>query len=103
MVSLQLVAATGAEEVGGPDGSEAVPATRCELIVALRAEVEVTLDMGSASGASGNKRGAEKEVENSTYPAGHYEADQHPEARTHRSSRSILADVANHQDVKRGE
>jgi hypothetical protein len=103
VVSLELMAATSAEEIGRPDGPEAVSAARRELIVALRAEVEVTLDMGSAGGANGDEGGAEKEIEDSAYPTRHHEADDHPEARAHGSSRGIFTDVAHHQDVKGGE
>ena len=103
MVSLEFVSATSAEEVGGPDSAEAVAAARCELIVALRTEVEVALDMGSAGRASGDQGGTEKEIKDSANPAGHYEADEHPEARAHSPSGSIFTDVADHEDVKGGE
>lgn len=103
VVSLELVSAAGAEEIGGPDGTEAVAAARSELVVALWTEMKVALYMSSACGAGGDQGGAEEEVEDSANPARHYEADQHPEARTHRSTRSILADVADHEDVERGE
>lgn len=103
VIPFELVTATCAEQVGGSNGAEAVSAAGSELIVALRAEVEVALHMGPACGTCGDEGSAEEEVEYGANSTGHDEADQHPEPGTHRASGSILADVADHQDVERGE
>src|SRR4051794_22156803 len=95
--------AAGAELVGRPDGTEAVSAACGELIVTLRAEVEVALDVGATGGAFGNERGAQEEVEDGADSARHNEADQHPESRAHGATGCVFADVANHEDVERGE
>ena len=56
VIALEFVTATGAELVCRPDGAEAVSATCGELVITLRAEMEVALDVGAAGGALGNER-----------------------------------------------
>jgi len=96
----QFVAAAGAEQIRGAHGSVAVAATGRELIVALRAEVELALDMGSAGRAAGRDRQAKQEVKHSADSTGKG-AEQHPEARAHRAARSVTAYVADHEEVER--
>lgn len=103
VVAFQLVTAAGAKLVCGPDRAEAVSATGGELVIALRAEMEVTLDVGAAGGAGGNQWSPQEEVENCADSSRHDETDQHPEARTHGAAGRIFADVADHQNVERGE
>jgi len=100
VIVLEFMTAAGAELVGGADRSEAI-ATACgELVVALRAEVKVTLRMGAACGTGGDKRRSKEEVEDGADSAGHNETDEHPKARTHGAAGSILADIADHEDIE---
>jgi hypothetical protein len=101
VVAGQLMAAAGAELVGGAHGAEAVAAAGRELVVALRAEVEVALHMRGAGRAARNLRLAQQEVKHRADAARHHEADDDPEARTHGAARRVLADVADHQEVER--
>lgn len=103
VIVLKLVAATGAEQIGRPDSAETVPTTRRELVVALGAEVEIALHVGSACRAGGDKGRPKKKIENGADPSRHDKADQHPEAGTHRPARSIFADVSDHEDVEGGQ
>ena len=103
MVAGQLMAAPGAELVGGADGAEAVSAAGGELVVALGAEVEIALHMGCASGAAGNLRLAEQEVKHRADTAGHDKADDDPEPRTHGATGRVFADVADHEEVESDE
>ena len=100
VIVLKFVTATGAELVGGADCTEAVAAACGELVVALRAEVKVTLHVGAACGTSGDKWRAQEEVKDSADSAWHDKTDEHPEARTHGAAGSILADVADHEDIE---
>ena len=103
MIAGQFVAAPGAELVRGAHGAEAVAAVGREMVVALRTEMEVALHMGCAGGAAGNFRLAEQEVEHRPDAAGHDKANDDPEARTHGAAGSILADVADHEEVESNE
>ena len=100
MVAIQFVTATRAELVSSTHRPEAVSAACCELVIALRAEVEVTLHVSPTGGAFGDEGCAKEEVEYGADATGHNETDQHPEARTHGPAGCVLADVANHQDVE---
>jgi len=54
------MAAAGAELIGGAHGAEAVAAIGRELVVALRAEVEVALHVRGAGRAARNFRLAQQ-------------------------------------------
>ena len=99
----KLVAAVGAINVAGADGAEAGAAVCRELIVALGAEVEVALDMGAAGGTAGNDGLAQEKVKHSANAGRHDEADEHPETRAHGAARRVFADVADHEEVERGD
>ena len=51
MIAGEFVAAVGAELVCWTDGAEAGSAACGELVIALRAEVKIVLNVGSAGGA----------------------------------------------------
>src|SRR5580658_9264100 len=99
----QLVAAVGAINVGGADCAEAGAAVCGELKVALGTEVEVALNVRSACGAPRDLRLPQEEVEHSANAGRHDEADEHPEPGAHGAARGIFADVADHQEVERGD
>ena len=103
VVALQLMTATRAELIRRPHRAEAVSAACGELVIALRAEVEITLHMSAAGRARRHERSPQKEIKNSADAPRHYKADQHPESRAHRPARRILADISHHQDVERSE
>jgi len=103
VIAGELVAAAGAELVRGADGAEAVSAVGRELIVALRTEMEIALHMRRAGGAAGNFWLTEQEVKHCADAAGHDEADDDPEARTHGAAGRVFADVADHEEVERDE
>ena len=103
MVDGDFVAAAGAVLIRDADGAVAVSAGGGELIAALRAEVEVALDVGAAGVAAGDDGLAEEEVEDSANTAGKNEADQHPETSAHGSAGSVAADVTDHEEVHGGE
>src|SRR5271166_4263893 len=100
VVFSQLMAAARAELVGRAHCPEAVSATGGKLIVALRAEMEITLHMRGAGRAPRNLRLAQQEVEHRADAARHHEADGDPEARAHRPPRRIPADITHHQEVE---
>src|SRR6185437_6271037 len=95
--------ASGAELIGGAHCTEAVAAACGELVIALRAEVEVALHHGAAGRAAGDQGLAQEEVQHRSNAARHDEADQHPESRAHGTPGRVLADIADHQEVEGGE
>ena len=103
MIVFKFVTTSSAELIGSAHRTEAGSAASGELVVALWAEVEITLNVSPAGWASGDRRRAEEEVEDGTDSPWHDEAYEHPKPRTHCPPGSILADVADHKDVKRGE
>src|SRR4051812_18383979 len=100
VVAFQFVTAAGAELIRRPHRPEAIAATGRELVIALRAEMKITLYVSPACRTRRHQRRSQQEIENGANSPGHHEADQHPEARAHRTPRRILADVAHHQDIE---
>jgi hypothetical protein len=101
LILRKFMTAACAVLVCGAHGTEAIPAISCQLVVALRAEVEIALHMRAAGRASSNLWLAQQKVKHGPNPARHYKANQHPEPRAHPPPRRVLADIANHQEVKR--
>jgi len=90
-------------KIGHADAAIALSATRGNLAGALRAEMKVGLSTRAAGRAAGDDGLAEQEIKHRADSAGHDEADCDPEAQTHSSARSVLADVADHEDVERSQ
>ena len=67
--------------VGSADGAEAVAAIGRELVVALRAKVEIALNVCAAGRAAGNLRLAQQKIQHGADAGRHDEADEHPEPR----------------------
>lgn len=103
MIAGELVTAAGTELIGGADGAEAVSAVGREMVIALRTEVEIALDMGGACRAAGNFRLAEQEVKHRADAAGHDKADGHPKTGAHSAAGSVFADVTDHEKVEGNE
>jgi hypothetical protein len=103
VVAFQFVPATSAELIRRPHRAKAIAATRRELVIALRTKMKITLYMSPACRARRHQRRPQQEIENGADSPRHHEADQHPETRTHRTTRRVLADVSHHQNVKSGE
>src|ERR1039458_9343894 len=101
LILRKFMTAACAVLVCGAHGTEAIPAISCQLVVALRAEVEIALHMRAAGRASSNLWLAQQKVKHGPNPARHYKANQHPEPRAHPPPRRVLADIAHHQDRKR--
>ena len=102
LVCGQLVTAARAVEVSGADGAKAVAAVGLELEVALGTEVKIALNVSATGRAAGNLGLAEEEVENGADASRHDEANEHPKAGAHGAARRVLADVTDHEEVKRG-
>lgn len=100
VVARQLMSAARAELVCCPHGSIAVSATGRELIVALRAKMEVALHLRSARRAARDFRLAEQKIQHGADAGRHYKANQHPEPYAHRAAWRILAYVPDHQEVE---
>src|SRR5271168_3026024 len=90
-------------EVGHADAAIALSTTRRDLVRALRAEVEVRLGAAAAGGAAGDDGLPEQEIKHRADSSRHDEADRDPEAEAHGAAGSVLGDVADHQDVERGQ
>ena len=78
-------------------------ATGRELIIALRAEVEIALHVRRAGWAPRDLRLAQQKVEHRADPPRHHQANRDPETRAHRPPRSVLAHVAHQQKVESGQ
>src|ERR1700712_256343 len=81
------VAAVHAIHIGDTDAAVAITAGSRHLISALRAEVKLGVDTGSAGGTLGHYRLAKEEVEYRPDAARHGQANRHPQARAHGAAR----------------
>ena len=98
----QVVPAVDAKNVCNARAAIAVSAAGGNLVGALRAIVVIAFYVGSAGGARCRNGLAQQEVEHRS-DAARYDDAEHPQAGAHAATRSVVGDVADHEDVESGE